>query len=305
MTFNEYGTLKRVALRSATDAYIDQAKADREWVALRYRRAPDVVEAAAEFQAFRNIIESSGAECVMLAREDTLTLDSIYVRDASIVSPSGLILCHMGRDSRRGEPFVNAAFLESHGASINGVINTPGTVEGGDFIWIDDHTAVVGLGPRTNKEGTRQLGALLGKDVDLHVVRLPQPDHPEDVFHLMSMISPLDKNLALIYRPLMPPTFTNWLEARGISLIEVPENEFLPMGCNVLALGPRHCLMLDGLPLTKERLEAAGCRVRTYKGDEISRKGEGGPTCLTRPLERASPQAGPSDPIDHHHPFIV
>jgi len=130
------------------------------------------------------------------------------------------------------------------------------------------------------------LQTLLGVDVDLHVVPLPEPDHPEDVFHLMSMISPLDKNLALIYRPLMPEGFLSWLRDHDIGFVDVPEDEFLPMGCNVLALAPREILMLEGLPQTRAQLEANGCTVHTYKGTEISRKGEGGPTCLTRPLSR-------------------
>lgn len=160
-------------------------------------------------------------------------------------------------------------------------------LEGGDFIWINDSAAAVGQGTRTNAQGIRQLGALLGAGVDLHIVPLPAPDHhPDDVFHLMSIISPVDRNLAVIYPPLMPQAFVRWLTGHGISFVEVPGEEYAAMACNVLALGPQDVLMLDGLPRTRALLEAAGCNVRTYKGDEISRKGEGGPTCLTCPLLR-------------------
>jgi N-dimethylarginine dimethylaminohydrolase len=159
-------------------------------------------------------------------------------------------------------------------------------LEGGDFIWIDKHHAAVGLGPRTNREGIRQLQAILGDEVDLHVVDLPEPEHPDDVLHLMSIISPLDQDLALIYRAFMPKSFILWLQNLGIDFVDVPEEEYLPMGCNVLAFGPRKVVMLENLPGVKSGLEAAGCVVTTYKGLEISRKGEGGPTCLTRPLVR-------------------
>ena len=192
----------------------------------------------------------------------------------------------MGRASRRAEPAHNAAQLRALGFDVAGEITAPGTIEGGDVIWLDDKALAVGEGPRTNAEGIRQLKEILSSEVEVHVVPLPAPRHPEDVFHLMSMISPLDEDLALIYAPLIPESFMAWLEGRGIAFVEVPEEEFIPMGCNVLALGPRDLLMLDRLPVTKARLEAAGCRVQTYKGDEISRKGEGGPTCLTRPLVR-------------------
>jgi N-dimethylarginine dimethylaminohydrolase len=286
MACNEYGPLKRVALRTAQSAFVNQNKASLEWQGLRFHAEPDVEEALLEYQSFQDHLETADVACVFLPRDDALTLDAIYTRDALIVSPGGLILCHMGRESRRGEPAVNAATLADLGFTLNGSIEAPGTVEGGDFIWINDHAAAVGLGPRTNKDGIRQLRALLGKNVDLHVVPLSAPDHPDDVFHLMSMISPLDGDLALIYRPLMPKTFLDWLEGHDIKFVEVAEEEFIPMGCNVLALAPRRALMLDNLPQTRARLEAVGCTVETYKGDEISRKGEGGPTCLTRPLER-------------------
>ena len=115
---------------------------------------------------------------------------------------------------------------------------------------------------------------------------LPHYRGPDDVFHLMSMLSPLDRDLAVIYAPLMPVPFRHWLLERGMELIEVPEAEFESLGGNVLALAPRHCLMLEGNPQTRRRLEAAGCQVTTYQGSEISLKGAGGPTCLTRPLVR-------------------
>ena len=142
------------------------------------------------------------------------------------------------------------------------------------------------MGPRTNEEGIRQLQDILGAEVELFVVELPDPDHPDDVLHLMSIISPLDKDLALIYKPFMPQDFILWLQQQGIAFVDVPEEEYRPMGCNVLAMAPRSALMLENLPGVKARLEAAGCTVVTYTGLEISRKGEGGPTCLTRPLQR-------------------
>lgn len=285
---NEYGQLKVVAVRSPEHAYVSAEKIDEEWETLRFYSAPNLPEALMEHQRFVEALESAGTQVIRLGGDDGLTLDAIYARDALLISPKGLIMCHMGRKGRRVEPAVNAAQLKSIGYPVLGEIKAPGTIEGGDIIWLDDGALAVGQGPRTNAEGIRQLQALLGDDVEVHVVPLPAPDHPEDVFHLMSMISPLDKGLALIYRPLMPDSFISWLEARGIAFVEVPEEEFIPMGCNVLALGPRDVLMLDRLPQTKARLEAVGCRVQTYKGDEISRKGEGGPTCLTRPLVRGA-----------------
>lgn len=283
---NEYDRLGAVAVRSPVEAFEDSGKIARQWRALRFNSSPDMADAESEHRRFTEILTTTGATVHTLPAGNGLTLDAIYARDAVIATPGGIVLCRMGRESRRAEPAINGAALEALGERLLGVIEPPGMLEGGDFIWINDSAAAVGQGTRTNAQGIRQLGALLGTGVDLHIVPLPAPDHPDDVFHLMSIISPVDRNLAVIYPPLMPQAFVRWLTGHGISFAEVPGEEYTAMACNVLALGPREVLMLDGLPRTRALLEAAGCNVRTYKGDEISRKGEGGPTCLTCPLLR-------------------
>jgi N-dimethylarginine dimethylaminohydrolase len=153
--------------------------------------------------------------------------------------------------------------------------------------WLDDKTLAVGHTYRTNEEGIKQITALLAPlGVDVITVPMPHYRGPSDVFHLMSVLSPVDSNLAVVYSPLIPIVFRNELIKRGYELVEVPEAEFDSMGCNVLALAPRVCLMVKGNPITKERLEKVGCKVIEYEGAEISVKGGGGPTCLTRPVER-------------------
>jgi N-dimethylarginine dimethylaminohydrolase len=176
--------------------------------------------------------------------------------------------------------------LAALGVPIIGAIEPPGLLEGGDVVWFDAQTAAVGRGYRTNDAGIAQLRAFLGDGVDVIVVPLPHYRGPADVFHLMSIISPVDADLAVVYSPLMPVPFREWLCRRGVRLVEVPDEEFESMGSNVLALAPRRCLMLDGNPVTRARLEAAGATVITYDGSEISVKGGGGPTCLTWPLLR-------------------
>ena len=284
--FNEYSTIKQVAIRSAANAFVSEAILAEQWQALRFHAKPDLAEAISEYKDFRALLSSTGANLIELSSSDSLTIDSIYTRDSILVSPKGLILCNMGRASRTPEAAINAASYTALGHPIAGQITAPGTLEGGDFIWLDEHHAAVGLGPRTNAEGIRQLADILGPEVELHIVELPAPDHPDDVLHLMSIISPLDQDLALIYRPFMPAKFIAWLEQLGVAFVDVPEQEYAIMGCNVLAIAPRTTIMLENLPAVKRALEDAGCTVATYKGLEISRKGEGGPTCLTRPLER-------------------
>jgi N-dimethylarginine dimethylaminohydrolase len=167
-----------------------------------------------------------------------------------------------------------------------GRIESPGRIEGGDVIWLDARTFVVGRGYRTNAEGIRQLRTILGRNVDVVEVPLPHWRGQQDVMHLMSLISPVDHDLAVVYSPLLPVPFREWLLDRGIRFVEVPDDEFETMGTNVLALAPGRCLMLRGNPRTRAALERAGADVAEYAGTEISVKGAGGPTCLTRPLER-------------------
>ena len=283
---NEFSKITEVAIRSPLSSFIDNDKILNEWKALRFHAKPNLKRAMIEYTHFKGLLEDDGISIIDLPSSKILTIDSIYTRDSILISKGGLILCNMGRSSRTPEASANFNTLASQGYKMAGQIKAPGTLEGGDFIWIDDHHAAVGLGPRTNAEGIRQLKEILGPSVELHVVNLPKPSHPDDVLHLMSIISPLDKDLTLIYKPFMPESFINWLSNLGIKFIEVSDEEYLLMGCNVLATSPRSIIMLEQLPFVQSELERAGCKIRTYKGMEISRKGEGGPTCLTRPLKR-------------------
>ena len=287
-TLSEFHTIDRVLVKHPREAFGDQRRITREWSALNYSGAPDLARAVEEHDRLVDILRESGARVELLPADGETTLDSIYARDASIVSPRGVILGSMGKPARAGEPAAQERALRAmkNAPAVAGRIEPPGTLEGGDVIWLDDRTIVVGRGYRTNAEGVRQLRSLLGGDVTLVEVPLPHWRGPADVMHLMSLISPVDKDLAVVYSPLLPVPFRELLLERGFTLVEVPDAEFESMGTNVLALAPRRCLVLDGNPRTRAALEAAGANVIEYRGDEISVKGAGGPTCLTRPLAR-------------------
>ena len=210
----------------------------------------------------------------------------MYCRDAAIATDAGIILCNMGKNARKPEPEAQKMGYLGHRTPILGEIVAPGTVEGGDVAWLDEKTLAVAHSYRTNEEGIAQLRNLLSPmGIEVLVVELPHYKGPSDVFHLMSIFSPIDVDLAVIYSPLMPIAFRNELILRGYHFVEVPADEF-EMACNVLALAPRSCLVLKGFPKTKAALEAADCTVYEYEGAEISVKGGGGPTCLTRPIFR-------------------
>ena len=285
---SESGHLKSVFVKRAKDAFIDDAHVAKHWEALNYLGKPDIQKAFSEYEAFEQVFKDNGTEVLYLPEDASVNMDSIYCRDAAIATSKGMIICNMGKEGRKNEPLAEQKAFEENGIPVLGVITAPGTIEGGDVAWLDEKTLAVGHTYRTNEEGIKQITALL-KPLGVEVITVPMPHYrgPSDVFHLMSVLSPVDKNLAVVYSPLIPIVFRNELIKRGFELVEVPEAEFDSMGCNVLALAPRVCLMVKGNPITKAGLEKAGCKVIEYEGAEISVKGGGGPTCLTRPIDRA------------------
>jgi N-dimethylarginine dimethylaminohydrolase len=283
---NEFGALQRLLIGNPAATLGNGARGARDWQSLNFTAAPDPARALDQFAAFETLLAGGGATLERLPDDESLTLDAIYVRDASIVTPRGVVLCHMGKPARRAEPAAHGRAFRELGIPVVGVITPPGQIEGGDVAWLDDQTVVVGRGYRTNDEGIRQFAGWVGPGVHVQVVPLPHYRGPGDVFHLMSILSPVDRDLAVVFSPLMPVPLREWLLDRGLRFVEVPDEEFDSMGANVLAIAPRRCVMVDGNPVTRARLDAAGADVATYDGSEISLKGGGGPTCLTRPLVR-------------------
>ena len=284
---SEYLALASVYIKTVTEAFINEDKLKTEWKELNYLSKPDLLASKIEYIAFEKILKSQEVDIKYFPKDKQLSLDSVYCRDASIATDYGMIICTMGKEGRILEPEAQRKTFLNNDIAILGTIQAPGTLEGGDVAWLNEKTLAVGHTYRTNLEGIRQLKALLAPNgVEVIVADLPHYRGVEDVFHLMSILSPVDKDLAVVYSPLMPIRFRNQLLDLGYKLIEVPEDEFESMGCNVLAVGPRKCVMVEGNPQTKAALENAGCEVITYRGQEISVKGGGGPTCLTRPLQR-------------------
>jgi dimethylargininase len=272
-------TLRRVLVRPP-----QPADAER-WQEYGWRAEPDVAAAAAEHKALREILERAGAE-VIVAEGQRGNPDAIYAYDPLLVGERGAVLLRPGKDGRLREPSALEADLARAGVPVVAEIKRPGTIDGGDTLWLDRKTLLVGRGYRTNAEGVEQLAQAFS-DAKVLSYDLPHWNGRAEVMHLMSLISPLDDDLALVYPRLAPVRLIELLNERGIEIVEVPDEEFETMGPNVLALGPRRALALEGNDETRRRMEAAGVEVVTYKGDEISRKGDGGPTCLTRPILRA------------------
>ena len=281
--------VKRILLKHPRDAFLNQQKVNSESKELSYPSPPDLDLAVKQYDLFVDLIKSFGSEVYFLPPDNNTSLDSIYTHDPCTMTNNGLIVCNMGKLERSSEPDHIERFFQSMNIPIIGKIKRPGTLEGGDIVWINEHTVAVGEGYRSNLEGINQFQKILGEQVtEVIPVALPHWEGPNDCLHLMSNLSPIDENLFLVYSRLLPVSFIKYLLDHKIKLIEVPDEEYYSMGCNVLAMGKGKVIMLEGNPITQERLEAEGVKVKTYNGSEISIKGAGGPTCLTRPFLRSS-----------------
>jgi N-dimethylarginine dimethylaminohydrolase len=284
---SEYGELKSLLLKHPRDAFRSDEYIDSNWRSLNYLSMPDFNKATDDYEKFIEIFTSRNVEVQFLVQDDSTGMDSIYVRDASITTNDGMLICNMGKDQRAGEPKIQLEHYLQNGKAVIGSLQGDATIEGGDVAWLSEDLLAVARGYRTNVLGINQLKQLV-KNTASEVLVMDSPHYkgPSDVFHLMSVLSPVDKDLAVVYSPLMTVPFRERLISMGINYVEVPDEEFDSLGSNVLAIAPRVCVIVKGNPITKGRLEAAGVEVIEFDGDEICLKGSGGPTCLTRPLKR-------------------
>jgi dimethylargininase len=273
-----WGDLERVLVRPPLSS--DANHVER----YGWRGVPDLAAAQAEHEQLRAVLAGAGAE-VIVSEHDAGNPDAIYVYDPVLVGDGGAALLRPGKEGRLGEPAGIGAGLEAAGVPIASRMDAPATAEGGDTVWLDHDTLLAGHGYRTGTAGIAALRAAF-PGVEVIALDLPHWVGASEVMHLMSLISPLDRDLAVVYPRIAPVRLLELLAERGIDIVEVPDEEFETMGSNVLALGPRRALALEGNDLTRRRMEAAGVEVTTYRGDHISRLGDGGPTCLTRPILR-------------------
>ena len=281
------GKIGEILIKKPEQAFISQQHLKDTYEAYNYLACPDYNEVLKEYETFENIIKANVPNVYYLPESDQTGPDSIYTHDTLKITKKGAVYFPMGKELRKGEPGATRAYLESIGVPTLGVIGGTGKMEGGDVVWMDEHTVAIGRGYRTNDEGIRQFREIVGDLVDeIIVVPMPHGDGEAACLHLMSIISMVDQDLAVVYSKYMPVFFREYLIGRGIELIEVPDEEYDYLGSNVLALGNRKCVVLAGNPVTKERLLAAGAEVFEYTGKNLSYYGTGGPTCLTCPIYR-------------------
>jgi dimethylargininase len=256
------------------------------WAGYGWLSAPDPAAAAREHEAFADLLREAGVDVHIARHPVPGDPDAIYVCDPALLHDEGVFLLRPGKPGRREEPGALRLDLEDLGIPVTSEMSAPATAEGGDLVWIDEDTLLVGRGLRTNAAGIAALRDAF-PEAEVIAFDLPYATGPERCFHLMSLISPLDRDLVVAYPPLMPVALMEFLADRGIHVVPVPDEEFESMGPNVLAVAPRRAIALGGNPITCRRMEAAGVDVSAYTGEHVSARGEGGPTCLTRALLRS------------------
>ncbi len=281
------GQLRDVAMRRP-GAILD---ADADADAWHYSKPLDPAALVAQYEALVDLITASGARIHWLPDDEADGLaDSVFTYDPSFVIPAGAVILRPGKLARRAEAALHQAFYQD-AIPIIGCVEAPGVIEGGDCCWLDATTLAVGRGFRTNQSGIDQLTAIVAPHgIKVESYDLAYTNGPEACLHLLSIINPLDIDLALVHRELMPVALHDRMIAMGYELLDAPGDEYVSSGglsLNVLAVAPRRCIAIDGFPETVALMQAAGCDIEVFRADELCLPCEGGPTCLTRPLRRS------------------
>jgi len=284
------GTLQRVLVCSPRTAGWNQPEHVSAWRDLGFHHAPDFEIAQSQHAALTSELKTAGAEVVELPAalrdDDDLSLDAVYAHDASLATDFGLILMRPGKANRVAEARHHGSLCETQSIPTFGTVTPPGATEAGDILWLDAKTLLVGQGYRTNAAGIAQLRATL-KGIEVLSAPLPYGPGPSACLHLMSLISLLDEQTALVDLPWLAVETVELLKSRGFHFIPIDDSERDTLACNVLALGGKRLLAIEENRKTNARLRHAGFDLRTFPGSEICINGSGGPTCLTRPLLRS------------------
>lgn len=281
------GKIESILLKCPENAFVSQENLDKTYEAFNYIGCPDYEITKKEYEVFENIIKDNVENVFYLPYDERAGLDSIYTHDPLKITRKGAIYFPMGKKLRSKEYLATEAFLTQIGIPTLGCITEPGKMEGGDVLWIDEDTVAIGRGYRTNDEGIRQFKELTKDTIkDYIIVPMPHADGEAECLHLMSIISFVDTDKAVVYSKYMPVFFRECLLDKNIQLIEVDDDEYNYLGSNLLALEPGKCILIKGCPKIQKKLEEIGVTVFTYEGKEVSYRGTGGPTCLTAPLNR-------------------
>jgi N-dimethylarginine dimethylaminohydrolase len=270
--------LEHVLVRTPTT--VGNFVADAQW------REPDRDALVSEHSEFVNLLSSLGCTVHTAQAVDGL-VDAVYMHDPMIMTPHGAILLQMGKRVRQPEPAQIRKDLERIGVPILGELTGSAIADGGDKVWLDAKTLLIGHGYRTNGEGIAQIRKMLAPyGVEVHAFDLPHFQGPDAVLHLMSVLSPISQDKAVVYEPLAPIRLLEFLKSRNITWLTVNDTEVHTQGANILTVEPNVVVLAAGNPEIEGKLRKSGVTVHIFNGANVAVKGDGGPTCLTAPLLR-------------------
>ena len=270
--------LEHVLVRTPTT--VGNFVADAQW------REPDRDALVREHSEFVNLLSSLGCTVHTAQAVDGL-VDAVYMHDPMIMTPHGAILLQMGKRVRQPEPAQIRKDLERIGVPILGELTGSAIADGGDKVWLDAKTLLIGHGYRTNGEGIAQIRKMLAPfGVEVHAFDLPHFQGPDAVLHLMSVLSPISQDRAVVYEPLAPIRLLEFLKSRNITWLTVNDTEVHTQGANILTVEPNVVVLAAGNPEIEGKLRKSGVTVHIFNGANVAVKGDGGPTCLTAPLLR-------------------
>src|ERR1700690_4453454 len=279
--------LRQVLVCPPSHAGWNNPEKTAEWQDLGFRHPPSFAAAESQHKTLCHLLAQAGAEVRILPLDKAaLTLDAVYTHDASLPTNGGLILMRPGKSNPISEAQAHAAYCEQQSVPTLAEIQAPATTEAGDIVWLDPKTLLVGHGYRTNRAGIDQLRVLLAANVEVISAPPPHGQGPGACLHLMSLMSMLDETTILVDLPWLAVETVELLRARNFRLIEIDYPERDTLACNVLALGNKRLTALEENAGPNARLRQAGFEVQTFPGSELCLNGNGGPTCLTRPLLR-------------------
>lgn len=281
------GKIESILIKKPEQAFISQENLNKTWEEFKYFGCPDYETVLKEYAVFEKYIKENVENVYYLPQDERTGLDSIYTHDPLKITKKGAIYFPMGKALRSKEYLATKAYLENIGVPTLGEIKAPGKMEGGDVLWIDEKTVAIGRGYRTNDEGIRQFKELTKDIVDEYIiVPMPHGEGEDACLHLMSIISFVDTDKAVVYSKFMPVFFREYLLEKGFMLIEADDDEYDYLGTNLLALEPGKVILIKGCSKIEKKLKDLGLTVMTYEGKELSYRGTGGPTCLTCPITR-------------------
>lgn len=282
-----YKKMDTVILKHPREAFINQQFLNEDAIKCNYLQIPNFELAVEEYELFLEKLSNHVENIYFLSQNENVSIDSIYAHDPVKFTPTGAIILKSGKEIRASEAIEYKKFLSNKGIPIIGELVGDARCDGGDIVWIDMKTVAIGRGYRTNDEAIRQLKIILKPFVEeIKIVQLPHDLGEDNCLHLMSFLSIIDERKAVVYSRLMPVELRQYLINEQFELFEVSDEEYETLGCNVLAIGPSKCMIVEGNPEITAKLKNHGIEVITYKGNEISVKGTGGPTCLTSPVIR-------------------